>query len=124
MARYLLDANILLRIANKSSSQHQASLQAMTTLTQQGHDLVVTPQVLVEFWAVATRPLDANGFGWTSAEVIDEINRFLGRFALIVETPNVFVEWLRLVSTNHVIGKKSHDARLAALCKVGPFPYL
>ena len=118
MARYLLDANILLRAANKTSSQHAATVHAMTALTEQGHDLVVTPQVLVEFWAVATRPLEANGFAWLSQQVRDAIDRLLERFPMIVESPAVFPEWLRLASMHQVIGKKSHDARLAALCRI------
>ncbi len=118
MARYLLDTNILLRAANKTSAQHPATVQAMTALTEQGHDLLVTPQVLVEFWAVATRPLQANGFEWTCEEVRDQIDRILERFTVIMETPAVFTEWLRLASTYKVVGKKAHDARLAALCKV------
>jgi len=61
MARYLLDTNVLLRATNKASSQHAATVQSMAALAAQGHDLVVAPQVLVEFWAVATRPLEANG---------------------------------------------------------------
>ncbi len=118
MARYLLDTNILLRAANKTSSQHSAAVHGMSALAGQGHDLVVTPQVLVEFWAVATRPLQANGFEWPCKRVREEIDRTLQRFALILETPAVFVEWLRLADTNQVIGKKANDARLAALCKV------
>ncbi len=118
MARYLLDTNILLRAANKTSSQHAAAVHGMSALAAQRHDLVVTPQVLIEFWAVATRPLQANGFEWPCKRVREEIDRTLQRFALVLETPAVFVEWLRLADTNQVIGKKAHDARLAALCKV------
>ena len=90
MARYLLDTNILLRTANKSSSQHSSAVAAMTTLIARGDDLVVTPQVLVEFWAVASRPLIANGFEWPTKDVREAIDLILGRLPLILETPNVF----------------------------------
>ena len=81
MARYLLDTNILLRAVNKTSSQHSAAVHGIGALAGQGHDLVVTPQVLVEFWAVATRPLQANGFEWPCKRVREEIDRTLQRFA-------------------------------------------
>ena len=118
MPRYLLDTNILLRAANKAAAQHPAIVAAMTALTEQGHDLLVTPQVLVEFWAVASRPVNANGFEWPSNEVREAIDRILERFAVILETAAVFPEWLRFASTQQVIGKKAHDTRLAALCSV------
>jgi predicted nucleic acid-binding protein len=118
MARYLLDANVLLRAANKTSTQHPAVVQAMTALAEKGHDLVITPQVLVEFWAVASRPLDANGFGWPVQEVRTAINQALERFEMIIETSPAFAERLQLASMNSVIGKKAHDARLAAICRI------
>ena len=37
---------------------------------------------------------------------------------MIMETIAVVGEWLRLATTHQVIGKKAHDARLAALCSV------
>lgn len=118
MARYLLDANILLRAATKTSAQHSVTVEAMTALTGQGHDLVITPQVLFEFWAVASRPLDVNGFEWPTADVRDAIDRLLERFPLILEPSTVFPEWLQLATGSQVIGKKAHDARLAALCRI------
>jgi hypothetical protein len=48
MTRYLLDTKIVLRAANKSSSQHPATVHSMSALTGQGRDLAVTPQVLIE----------------------------------------------------------------------------
>jgi hypothetical protein len=32
----------------------------------QGGECFLTPQVLIEFWVVATRPLEVNGLGWTT----------------------------------------------------------
>jgi predicted nucleic acid-binding protein len=118
MARYLLDTNILLRAANKASVQHLKAAQAMTDLVSQGHDLTVTPQVLVEFWAVASRPVPANGFGWSTKDVRTAIDDFLNRFELVFEPTSMFAEWLLRATTNQVIGKKAHDARLAVLCEI------
>ena len=40
------------------------------------------------------------------------------RAGLVAESEAVLNRWLLLVTTHRVIGKKSHDARLAALCQV------
>jgi predicted nucleic acid-binding protein len=42
----------------------------------------------------------------------------------LLETPAVFVEWLRLVSVHAVLGKQAHDARLVALMNVHGVPNL
>ena len=63
MKLYLLDTNILLRIADTSSPQHHLVLTAITNILSHGDKCVITSQVLIEFWVVATRPLDVNGLG-------------------------------------------------------------
>jgi predicted nucleic acid-binding protein len=69
---------------------------------------------MVEFWCVATRPLDVNGLGLSPSRTNRILSR-LERFCeLVPETPSVFQEWRRLVITNQVLGKKAYDARLVA----------
>jgi predicted nucleic acid-binding protein len=63
MARYLLDTNILLRASDKTSSSYHLAVNAVARLISVGHECVITPQVLIEFWVVATRPLEVNGLG-------------------------------------------------------------
>lgn len=54
--RILLDSNVLLRSVEPKHAQHQASIDAIDALRKLGHDLAIVPQVLYEFWSVATRP--------------------------------------------------------------------
>jgi predicted nucleic acid-binding protein len=54
---YLVDTNVLARLANKSDLQHGVALHAVIELHRRGEILHLTPQVLVEFRSVATRPL-------------------------------------------------------------------
>lgn len=61
MARYLLDTNILLRIADPLSKKKQLTEDALSKLLEEGHNLFISPQILTEFWSVATRPHDNNG---------------------------------------------------------------
>jgi predicted nucleic acid-binding protein len=114
MPAYLLDTNILLRAADPKAVTHSAAVQSVASLLSRGEQCYITPQILVEFWAVVTRPVAANGFGWTVAHARDEVERLLQQFPLLEETPAVFTEWLALVVSHRVTGKQAHDARLLA----------
>lgn len=109
----LFDTNILLRLAQKHHPQSQVAERALNLLLDRNEDIVVVSQTLVEFWAVATRPLSANGLGLTIEETAIEIEntRYFAR--LLPEVP-VHAEWLRLVTSYRVSGKNVHDARLVA----------
>lgn len=115
MAQYLLDTNILLRIMQQDSAQRQQAVDAVTSLWSTGNTLSVSPQVIVEFWCVATRPADVNGFGWTAEEASNQIDNILRQFPILEEGPQILPVWLELVRSNEVKGKKSHDARLVAI---------
>jgi predicted nucleic acid-binding protein len=115
MTRYLIDTNVLLRSAATTSARNPAAAGAVAMLLSRGDELLLVPQVLTEFWSVATRPAAVNGFGWPVDLVRGEIDRLLDQFPLLPETPLVFGEWLRLVTKHKVIGKQVHDARLVAV---------
>ena len=53
---YLTDTSILARLANATDAQHSVAVQAVLELHRRGEVLHLTPQVLVEFRNVATRP--------------------------------------------------------------------
>jgi predicted nucleic acid-binding protein len=115
IASFVIDTNVLLRVTDTSSAQHKSVLKAIASLKENGQELFIAPQVLMEFWSVATRPAAVNGFGWPVESVRGEINKFLELFPLLPETPTVFEEWLRQVTERKVVGKRVHDARLVAL---------
>jgi predicted nucleic acid-binding protein len=115
MARYLLDTNVLLRAVAPNSVQHPAAVGAIKRLLAGGEELFLAPQVLVEFWSVATRPAEVNGYGWPPKDAEIKVADLLRQFPLLPETPAVFPEWLRLVSRYGIRGKQVHDARLVAL---------
>lgn len=75
----------------------------------------MTAQNLIEFWAVATRPREANGLGWSTQRTADEIRQILDRFALLADTPDIVRRWLTLVANYDIKGKKVHDTRLVAV---------
>jgi len=53
----LLDSNLLIRMARLRDPQSGVARAAIQTLVGRGERLIVVPQNLYEFWAVATRPI-------------------------------------------------------------------
>jgi predicted nucleic acid-binding protein len=115
MARVLLDTNICLRFADTTSPSHTLVKAAVHNLIASGHRMRLTPQVLIEFWAVATRPADKNGLGWTTSRTEIEIDALTSRFGMLGDRNAILPIWRSLVSTHEVKGKNAHDARIAAV---------
>lgn len=115
MTKYLLNTNIILRLFDSSNEQHRIATDAISHLLTKGHDCLLIPQVLIEFWAVATRPVEVNGFGWTIEQTRNVLNQLIDRFPLLEDSPQIFLNWLDLVTTRNVKGKRTHDARIVAI---------
>jgi predicted nucleic acid-binding protein len=111
---YLVDTNILLRLVQKNSLMHPEVVKTVVKLKRQGEPLCIIPQNLIEFWAVATRPINSNGLGLSTQETLQVMQKFKKTFVLLVDTPTIFSEWETLVIKYHVMGKQVHDARLVA----------
>lgn len=110
----VLDANILLRLADPTAPQYTAANAAVTLLRQQANDLRPLPQSLYEFWVVATRPTANNGLGLTVAEAAAELARIDTIFPVLNDTPALLAEWRALVAAHDCKGKVAHDARYVA----------
>jgi len=115
MASYLMDTNVLLRAVQKVAPEHALVVSAIAQITARGEAIYIAPQILIEFWVVATRPAEVNGFGWDPVFVGAEINRILSQFPLLDERPTIFNRWFKLVSSREIKGRKAHDVRLVAL---------
>lgn len=95
--KYLVDTNILGRLAEPGHPMHQPALDAVKRLASEGHTLHVVPQNLYEFWVVLTRPTAVNGLGKTAAEAATELANVKALFPLLDETPAIYGVWERLV---------------------------
>lgn len=115
MTKYLLDTNVVLRFSNPSDAQHDLATEAVATLLLQGNECYLTPQVLIELWVVATRPVDVNGLGWSVKQTHNVIEQLLNRFPMADETSDIFSSWLTLVTDNQIKGKWTHDVRIVAV---------
>src|ERR1035438_3243548 len=114
----LIDTNILLRLLQPHHPHCSLVSRALGTLRTRNETLNLTPQNLMEFWAVATRPTSENGLGMTVENSAGELTSFQRLFTLLPETASVYQEWERLISRHRVSGKNTHDAHLVAAMNV------
>jgi predicted nucleic acid-binding protein len=114
----LADTNILLRSLHPEHPHHVLAESALTALRLRNEALCVAPQNLVEFWAVATRPRTDNGLGMSVARAADEVATLRRFFRLLPYTAEVPEAWQRIVITQSISGKQTHDAHIAAIMQV------
>jgi predicted nucleic acid-binding protein len=129
MTAYLVDTNLLLRSLDPSTPQGSQALAAIKHLLAQGDELYTTPQILYEFWSVCTRPPGTapqgeNGLGMSVAQTQAEISRLQALLPLREDNDQIFAQWLRLVSTHAVTGRRVHDTRLVAAMLVHGITHL
>ena len=111
---YLADSNILSRLAQPQNPHHAIARRATIKMRQQSLEICIVPQNLIEFWAVATRPMTSNGLGLTIDETKYEVRKFKRLFTVYDDVPSIFAEWENLVLKHNVSGKNVHDTRLVA----------
>lgn len=109
----LVDTNVLLRSIQAQHPQMATATRALNVLIGVNQDLRIAQQNVVEFWAVATRPVSKNGLGLSIEQAIVEVEIVRENFEMLPELP-LDEEWQRLVTRYRVSGKSVHDARLVA----------
>jgi predicted nucleic acid-binding protein len=114
----LIDTNVLLRLLQPHHPASAVAERAVSALRARNETLHITPQYLMEFWAVATRPASENGLGMTVEAAATELAALKRLFSLLPELASTFSEWERLVTTHQVSGKATHDAHIVAMMNV------
>lgn len=115
----LLDTNLLARVTDKAHPHCTIARVAIHTLLSRRERLVIVPQNMYEFWAVATRmrgrkPVGQNGLGMTPAQSSQWLAYFLRRFSLLIDQDDLSSRWHDMVKAHRISGVASHDARLVA----------
>src|SRR5579862_5166345 len=121
---YLADTNIVIRRVVTGDPQYPTISAALILLDQQGETVYITAQNLVEFQALATRPITSNGWGMTTAQASAEARKIEAVFPLLPETPAIYPLWRNLIDTYNVIGRQVYDARLAAVMLAHGIPHI
>lgn len=109
--RALIDTNVLVAATDRTRSGH---LAARTLIESDPRALCITPQVLREFLAVATRPVADNGLGMSGARAVAALAEATSTVDLIEETAGSRSLLAALVADDKATGKQVHDANLVA----------
>ena len=115
---YLPDTSVIIRLYDSANPICGVVRQCFDKLEKDGEEIVIVPQVLVEFWVVATRPTDVNGLGMTTDNAEKELEKLQKLFTVLPENEQIFEEWKPLVVKHKVSGKPTHDTRIAAAMMV------
>lgn len=115
---YLADTNVAARWVLPADPEYTTIRRAIFMLQQQREVVYVTPQVMIESHALATRPLAGNGFGWAPATARSEARRIEAVFPMLQETSAIYPLWSSLMDAHPVAGRQAYDARLVAVMQV------
>lgn len=88
---------------------HADAVSAVKRIRAASNQPVIVPQVLYEYWVVATRPVELNGLGLTTDQARLAVDEFATNLTLLLDERGIFVNWLSLVTDHSVNGKKLAD---------------
>lgn len=109
-----VDTNVLLTATDESRSRHPEALSLLAESGTRGRRLAASGQVLREYLAVATRPVEANGLGLEPADAVANVTELLRHLHLCDENDEVARRLRRLASIHGLRGKRLHDGNIAA----------
>lgn len=118
MAKYLIDTNVILRGLEVDHPMGVTARESLQRLSIQQEPLFIVPQTIYELWNVCTRPIENNGFGFTTQETQSIVSGIEQNFFLKLDSPDIYHQWKKLVERYQVKGVKVHDTRLVAACLV------
>jgi len=109
-----LDTNILVTATDESRAHHHIARELIGRGRSAGLSGAVSGQIIREYLAVATRPVEVNGLGLTTADAIRNMEQFARRLAFCDETEATSVRLRGLVRMHGLAGKAIHDANVVA----------
>lgn len=110
----LLDTCVIVRSKIENDMWHQEVTERLVAFATNGKPLVICPQVVYEFYVVATRPEAQNGLGYSNSEANEEVENLLNTYHYLNDGEAIFENWRALVKQYSVMGKPVHDARIVA----------
>lgn len=115
MIDWLADTNLWLRSSEPPHPMFGQAKSAVRKVVGLGDRLHLVPQIVTEYWRVATSAASQRGgFGWDPARADAEVRKLEALYPIIPDTPAVFDWWRSLVVGADVRGASVYDARLAA----------
>jgi len=120
----LVDTCVLTRLADLNSFDRPAARRAVLAIREAGENLVIVPQNICEFWAVASRKTGSptkggeNGLGMTIPNIVQWIEWFKRLCTLLPESTDVPAIWESLGKRHIPKGTAVYDTRLVAFMQV------
>lgn len=113
-ARAMLDTNVLLTATDEGRPEHYQALAVFNEWPAQGTVLYLSGQILREYLAVATRPVDLNGLGLSQDAALANMRAFREQTSSLTEDNKVTDQLLGLLAKVACSGKQVHDANVVA----------
>jgi predicted nucleic acid-binding protein len=110
----MLDTNVLLAATDEGRQTHRAALEVIGKWPGKGTTLYISGQILREYLAVATRPIEQNGLGMRPADAVSNVRALRDRATLLAENVPVADRLLALMRDVASRGKQVHDANVVA----------
>lgn len=111
--RALFDTNILLHAMNEASEHHEACHALRGRALSRVIDICLTPQVLLEYFAVATNPNEL-ARPLSPAEARSDIRKLAALFPMIYATDDQHQRVFALLDETGFSGRHVFDLQLAA----------
>jgi predicted nucleic acid-binding protein len=111
---YLADTNVVFRRVLASDPWYSLVKSAVDLLLLRGETIYACAQNLIEFHALATRSVEANGLGMTCTDARDQARVIESVFPLLPDIAAIYPQWCSLIDAHDVTGRQVYDARLVA----------
>ena len=108
------DTNVLIRLASSDDPEHEVALEVRDRSISSGETICLFPQVIYEFFVVATKSRKANGLELPASDAEVFIAGFLLDFAFVPDSEKTFEAWRDLTARYAVRGNPNHDLRIVA----------
>ena len=112
---YLCDTNIMWRCLDSDDPAYTKISIGIEGLLNYGADIYITPQNLIEYHCLATRPKLSNGLGLTLAEADSKAMKIETHFSILPDSAEIYPNWRRLIRRYSVKSRQVHEARLVAV---------
>ena len=112
--RVMLDTNVLLAATDKGRGEHRNAMTVLNDWPGLGATLYASGQILREYLAVATRPVEQNGLGLSASDAVANARVIRDRIRFLAEDSRVSDQLLTLTHDVSCGGKQVHDANVVA----------
>lgn len=112
--RVFCDTNVLLSAVDVKRTLHAQALHVLNVLPNDGTELCLSGQIIREFLAVCTRPIDVNGLGLPTRLAVRNAEAIVERSTILEETRGVAGRLRSLALKTKCAGRQMHDANVVA----------